>query len=127
MFGNKAMYGFFDYFLVRRGEILFNFAVKRNVGELSKSFLLVKVGAPNDLATAPPVAILVFILLVFMEFLLAFLKKIGKNHTFFAVLKKTKRHYTSHDYSVTDLVTVVTQIFNVLFQQNSNTFSGTDL
>ena len=42
------MYGFFDYFLVRRGEILFNFAVKRFVGELSKSFLLVKVGAPND-------------------------------------------------------------------------------
>ena len=42
------MYGFFDYFLVRRGEILFNFAVKRFVGELSKSFLYVKVGAPND-------------------------------------------------------------------------------
>ena len=42
------MYGFSDYFLVRRGEILFNFAVKRFVGELSKSFLLVKVGAPND-------------------------------------------------------------------------------
>ena len=42
------MYGFFDYFLVRGGDILFNFAVKRIVGELSKSFLLVKVGAPND-------------------------------------------------------------------------------
>ena len=35
-------------FLVRRGEVFFNFAVKRIVGELSKSFLLVEVGAPND-------------------------------------------------------------------------------
>ena len=42
------MYGFFDYFLVRRGEVFFNFAVKGIVGELSKSFLLVEVGAPND-------------------------------------------------------------------------------
>ena len=42
------MYVFFDYFLVRRGEVFFNFAVKGIVGELSKSFLLVEVGAPND-------------------------------------------------------------------------------
>ena len=42
------MYGLFDYFLVRRGEIFFNFAVKRIVGELSIGFLLVEVGAPND-------------------------------------------------------------------------------
>ena len=42
------MYCFFHYFLVRRGEILFNLAVKRVGGELSKSFSLVKVGAPND-------------------------------------------------------------------------------
>ena len=44
------MYGFFDYFLVRRGKVVFNFAVKLKgiVGELSKSFLLVEVGAPND-------------------------------------------------------------------------------
>ena len=42
------MYGFFDYFLVRRGEVFFNFALKGIVGELSKSFLLVEVGAPND-------------------------------------------------------------------------------
>ena len=42
------MYGFFDYVLVRRGEVFFNFAVKGIVGELSKSFLLVEVGAPND-------------------------------------------------------------------------------
>ena len=36
------MYGFFDHFLPT------NFAVKGIVGELSKSFLLVEVGAPND-------------------------------------------------------------------------------
>ena len=42
------MYGDFDYFLVRRGKVFFNFAVKRIVGELSKGFLLVEVGAPND-------------------------------------------------------------------------------
>ena len=42
------MYGFFDYFLVLRGEVFFNFTVKRIVGELPKSFLLVEVGAPND-------------------------------------------------------------------------------
>ena len=42
------MYGFFDYFLVRRGEVFFDFAVKGIVGELSKSFLLVEVGAPKD-------------------------------------------------------------------------------
>ena len=42
------MYGFFDYFVVRRGEVFFNFAVKRIVGELSESFLLAEVGAPND-------------------------------------------------------------------------------
>ena len=42
------MYGFFDYFLVRRGEVFFNFAVKGIVGKLSKNFLLVKVGTPND-------------------------------------------------------------------------------
>ena len=42
------MHGFFDYFLVRRGEVFFSFAVKGIVGELSKGFLLVEVGAPND-------------------------------------------------------------------------------
>ena len=42
------MYGFFDYFLVRMGEVFFNFAVKGVVGELAKSFFLVEVGAPND-------------------------------------------------------------------------------
>ena len=42
------MYGVFDYFWVRRGEVFFNFAVKGIVGELSKNFLLVEVGAPND-------------------------------------------------------------------------------
>ena len=42
------MHGFFDYFLFRRSEVFFNFAVKRIVGELLKSFLLVEVGEPND-------------------------------------------------------------------------------
>ena len=46
------MYGFFDDVLVRRGEILFDFTVKRIVGELPKSFLLVDVGAPNDYRAA---------------------------------------------------------------------------
>ena len=35
-------------FWFERGEVFFNFAVKRIVGELSKSLLLVEVGAPND-------------------------------------------------------------------------------
>ena len=48
MFGNKVLYGFFDYVLVRRGEVFFNFAKKGIVGELSKSLLLVEVGVPND-------------------------------------------------------------------------------
>ena len=53
MFGNKSMYSFFDYFfLVRRGETIFNFTVKRIVRELTKNFLLVEVGASNDYRAA---------------------------------------------------------------------------
>ena len=51
MFGNKVMYSFFDY-LVRRCEVFLNFTVKRIVGELPKSFLLLEVGAPNDYRAA---------------------------------------------------------------------------
>ena len=42
------MYDFFDYFLIPRGEAFFDFTVKRIVGELPKSFLLVQVSALND-------------------------------------------------------------------------------
>ena len=36
------MYSFFEYFLVRNGEVFFNFTVKRIVRELPKSFLSVR-------------------------------------------------------------------------------------
>ena len=42
------MYGFYGYFLVSGGEVFFDLLLKRIVGELSKSFLLVEVDAPND-------------------------------------------------------------------------------
>ena len=48
------MYSFFDYFWVRRGEVFFNFTLRRVVRELPKSFLLVEVGTPND--TTPPLS-----------------------------------------------------------------------
>ena len=34
--------------MVERGQVFFDFTVKRTVGELPKNFLLVEVGAPND-------------------------------------------------------------------------------
>ena len=46
------MHGFFDNFLLQRGEVIFNFTVQRFVGELTKIFLLVEVGAPNDYRVA---------------------------------------------------------------------------
>ena len=46
------MNGWFDYFLVRRGEVFFDCLVKRIVRELPKSLLLIEVGAPNDYCTA---------------------------------------------------------------------------
>ena len=52
MFGNKVMYGFFDYFLLRSGEVFLDFTVKTIVGELPNSILLVEVGAPNDFRAA---------------------------------------------------------------------------
>ena len=44
----RAFYGFFDYFLVQRGKVFFDFTVKRIIGKVPKILLLVEVGAPND-------------------------------------------------------------------------------
>ena len=48
MFRNKFVNGIFDNFLISLCEIFVYLCIEFSVGQLSKSFLFVKVGAPND-------------------------------------------------------------------------------
>ena len=52
MFRNEFVNGIFDKFLISLCEIFVYFCIEFSVGQLSKSFLFVKVGAPNDYGTA---------------------------------------------------------------------------
>ena len=52
MFWNEFANGIFDNFLISLCEIFVYFCIEFSVGQLSKSFLFVKVGAPNDHGTA---------------------------------------------------------------------------
>ena len=51
-FRNELINGIFDNCLIRLCEIFVYFCIEFSVGQLSKSFFSVKVGAPNDHGTA---------------------------------------------------------------------------
>ena len=54
MFRNEFVNGIFDNFLISLCEIFVYLCIEFSVGQLSKSFLFVKVGAPNNMT--PPLS-----------------------------------------------------------------------
>ena len=52
MFRNEFVNGIYDNFLISLCEIFVYLCIEFSVGQLSKSFLFVKVGGPNDHRTA---------------------------------------------------------------------------
>ena len=52
LFRNEFINGISDNFVIGLCEIFVYFYIEFSVGQLSKSFLFVKVGAPNDHGTA---------------------------------------------------------------------------